>query len=88
MSIFEIVMILCFGAAWPFSIYRSYKSRSVAGKSPVFLAVILAGYLAGIMHKFVYSFDNVIYLYGLNFVLVSIDLAIYARNLKIVAAQK
>ncbi|MDK2903673.1 MAG: hypothetical protein PWQ93_1592, partial [Clostridiales bacterium] len=48
MSIFESIMLLCFGAAWPFSIYKSYKSRSTAGKSLVFSLLLLIGYISGI----------------------------------------
>jgi len=45
MSIFEMLMLLCFGAAWPFSIYKSYKSKSVDGKSPYFLVILILGYI-------------------------------------------
>lgn len=83
MSIFEIIMLLCFGVAWPFSIYKSYKSRSTAGKSLVFLCVVLCGYLAGITHKLLFSLDFVIYLYALNLTMVSIDIALYMRNRKL-----
>jgi hypothetical protein len=82
MSIFEIVMLVCFGCAWPFSIYRSWKSKSVKGKSLVFLIIVLVGYLSGILHKIIYNFDNVIYLYITNFTLVSIDTALFIRNSK------
>ena len=51
MSILEIVMLICFGAAWPFSIRRAILSKSVEGKSLVFLVIIWFGYLAGILHK-------------------------------------
>ncbi|MCM1988956.1 PQ-loop domain-containing transporter [Oceanirhabdus seepicola] len=80
--IFEILMLICFGAAWPLSIYKSYTSKSVEGKSVAFLFVLLVGYVFGILHKFFYSFDNVIYLYILNFVMVSIDTALYFRSKK------
>jgi hypothetical protein len=40
-SIYEFVMLLCFGAAWPFSIYKSYVSRRNGGKSVIFLFVVL-----------------------------------------------
>lgn len=83
MSIFEILMLLCFGAAWPINIYKSYKSKSVAGKSVIFLFVVLAGYIAGITHKLLFSFDLVIYLYILNAIMVSIDIALYYRNSKL-----
>jgi len=80
MSIFEIIMLICFGAAWPFSIYRSYTSRSVEGKSLLFLLVIFLGYISGILHKIFYNYDNVIYLYTLNMLMVGIDILLYLRN--------
>lgn len=80
MSPFEIVMLVCFGAAWPFSIYRSLKSRQTAGKSLLFLIVVFAGYVAGTIHKAFYAFDYVIVLYALNGTMVLIDILLYARN--------
>ncbi len=82
MSVFEIIMLICFGSAWPFSIYRSWKSESVKGKSLVFLIIVMGGYLAGILHKVFYNYDNVIYLYIANLSLVMIDTALYIRNRK------
>jgi hypothetical protein len=82
MSIFEALMLLCFGAAWPFSIIKSYKSRSVAGKSPYFLIVIIFGYISGIINKLLNSNDLVMYLYILNLLMVSTDLALYYRNVR------
>ncbi|MBN1498402.1 MAG: hypothetical protein JXA07_16640 [Spirochaetes bacterium] len=79
MSVFEIVMLICFGSAWPFSIYRSWKSKTVKGKSLVFLLILLAGYMAGILHKIFYNYDQVIYLYCTNFILVSVDTMLYIR---------
>lgn len=80
MSIFEAMMLACFGAAWPFSIYRSWKARENGGKSLAFLVVVLAGYAAGITHKLLYSRDNVLYLYVLNFAMVFADTVLYFRN--------
>jgi hypothetical protein len=80
MSIYEFIMLVCFGAAWPFSIYKSYASRQNGGKSIVFLFVVLVGYAAGVIHKLLYSRDAVIYLYILNGVMVSIDIVLYYRN--------
>jgi hypothetical protein len=79
-SIFEILMLVCFGAAWPFSIYRSLTSRSVAGKSVVFLIVVLVGYAAGVLHKLLYRYDYVIFLYALNGCMVLTDIVLYFRN--------
>ncbi len=80
MSIFEVIMLVCFGAAWPFSIYKSYRSRNNSGKSVAFLFVILTGYIAGMLHKVLYNYDIVILLYGLNSVMVSVDILLYFRN--------
>ncbi len=82
MSVFEIIMLVCFGSAWPFSIYRSWRSKSVAGKSLFFLLVVLTGYLAGIMHKLFFNFDRVIFLYMVNFMLVLTDVLLYFRYRK------
>jgi len=83
LSIFEIMMLLCFGAAWPFSIYKSYYSVSTEGKSFLFLVVALIGYVSGILHKIFYHPDQVIYLYILNFIMVTIDMLLYIRNRRI-----
>ncbi len=83
MSIFEIIMLICFGAAWPVSIYKSYKSGSVEGKSFLFLFIVLIGYIAGILHKIYYSYDQVIYLYIINILMVAIDMFLYLRNCSI-----
>jgi len=80
MSHFEIIMLICFGAAWPFSIYKSAKSRSTNGKSLIFLIVIMIGYSSGIIHKILFHFDGVVYLYGLNLLMVAVDTTLYFRN--------
>jgi hypothetical protein len=80
MSVFEVIMLVCFGAAWPFSIYKSYRSKSTSGKSVVFLFIILIGYLAGMLHKIFFNYDIVIILYGINAVMVSADILLYYRN--------
>ena len=80
MSIFEIMMLLCFGLAWPVSIWKSWHSRSNGGKSPVFLVIVCLGYVAGILHKVIYHYDAVIWLYVVNGTLVFVDLLLYFRN--------
>jgi hypothetical protein len=80
MSHFEIIMLICFGAAWPFSIFRSWKSHSTKGKSLLFMIIVMIGYIAGVLHKLVFDHDLVIYLYGLNFLMVAVDVALYIRN--------
>lgn len=80
LSIFEIIMLVCFGFAWPLSILKSYRSKTTQGKSLLFLLVILVGYVAGILHKFYFKRDLVMILYVINFIMVSIDVALYFRN--------
>ena len=80
MSPFEILMLLCFGSAWPVSIYKSITSRRTGGKSVIFLFIIGTGYIAGTLHKIFYSFDPVIVLYILNALMVSTDIILYYRN--------
>ena len=82
-SIFEIGMLLGFGFAWPVNIYKSLKSRTAAGRSLTFQWAILFGYICGITHKILYSNDFVLYLYILNFIMVSIDTCLYFRNRKL-----
>lgn len=87
MSIFEMIMLICFGAAWPLSIYKSYTSRSIAGKSVFFLVIIMIGYVAGIINKLFYNYDWVIFLYILNLAMVFTDTMLYFRNLKLSKGQ-
>jgi hypothetical protein len=80
MSIFEIIMLVCFGAAWPFALVKSWRSRQNGGKSLGFLVIVLTGYLSGIVHKLLHSRDPVIFLYILNAVMVAADILLYFRN--------
>jgi len=86
MSIYEAVMLICFGSAWPFSLYKSYTSRQNAGKSGLFLAVVFVGYVSGSIHKLLYSRDAVTALYLLNGAMVFADLLLYARNARLARA--
>lgn len=77
MSFFEGVMLICFGAGWPVSIFKSLRTKVVAGKSPGFMAIIALGYLSGLLHKFFYSMDHLVWLYAINFAMVLTDLSLY-----------
>ncbi len=79
MSVFEVGMLVCFGVSWPVSIWKSVSTKIVAGKSPLFMAIVCLGYLSGMAHKACYARDWVIYLYALNLVMVATDLALYVR---------
>lgn len=77
MSIFETLMLVCFGVSWPISIIKALRTKTVAGKSPVFMIIVISGYGSGILHKLLYSHDWVTILYVINFILVSTDLFLY-----------
>ena len=78
----ELVMILCFGAAWPASILKSWRSRTAKGKSLFFLCIVLAGYLAGLAKTVLLGdLGSLLFVaYSLNFIMVSVDTALYFRN--------
>lgn len=76
MSFWEAGMMLCFGASWPVSIARALRIKRSDGKSRLFLAIILAGYAMGLVHKWLHGRDWVMALYAFNAVLVAVDLAL------------
>ena len=80
MGIFEFLMLCCFGFSWPFSIAKSLKSRSAKGKSLGFMLLVEVGYVFGIIHKVLYSYNWVIWAYVSLFLLVGVDIALYFRN--------
>lgn len=86
-GIFECVMLLCFGISWPISVYKSYTSKSTQGKSIIFTLAILIGYISGIIGKIVgHNISFVLIIYIFNFIVVSIDFALYFVNKKREAA--
>ena len=93
-ELLEIAMIISFGASWPMGVIKSYKARTTKGKSLAFLCLILFGYVAGIVSKFMNpaymaEFSSkwyVLFFYCLNFLMVSADLLIYIRNRRLDAA--
>lgn len=80
MGLFEFLMLFCFGFSWPFSIMKSIRSGSTKGKSLMFMLLVLLGYIFGIIHKLLYSFNWVIWAYVVALLLVSIDILLYLRN--------
>ena len=80
MSIFEMGMMIAFGFAWPFSIYKSFKSKSTKGKSIHFLLIVVFGYVCGLIHKILYNPDIVIVFYALNALMVAVDSLLYLKN--------
>lgn len=80
MSIFEIGMLVAFGFSWPISISKALRTKKVAGKSPLFMIIIMLGYVSGILHKIINTPDDfVLWLYVLNLLMVGFDLFLYLR---------
>ena len=80
-TVFESVMLACFGLSWPVSVCKSLTSRSTKGKSVIFTIAILVGYIFGIMGKI--SSGNINYvliLYLINVCFVTLDLCLYFVN--------
>ena len=83
----EAATIFCFGLSWPISIRKSIVSRTAKGKSLFFELFLLLGYACGIARKIMQTVDGssgfLFFLYILNFVEISIDVALYFRNKKL-----
>lgn len=87
-ELFEIAMIVSFGASWPINVVKSYKARNTKGKSIAFVFLILFGYGAGIISKLIDSGYMeqigtkwyVLFFYVLNFLMVGLDALLYIRN--------
>ena len=80
MGLFEFLMLFCFGFSWPFAIAKSIKSKSTKGKSLMFMLLVIAGYVFGIIHKVLYNFNWVTWVYVILMLLVSFDVFLYWRN--------
>ena len=80
-GIFEMMMLICFAAAWPFSIYKQWKTKRSTGKSILFSYIVMLGYLFGITNKIVENNINyVMAFYILDLTLVLLDTLLYYRN--------
>lgn len=90
-DLFEALTIFCFGLSWPISIHKSYVSRTAKGKSLFFEVFLLIGYAFGIARKIIqvtggssgFIFFLSFFFYVLNFIEISIDVALYFRNRKL-----
>lgn len=82
MSILEVLMIVCFGLAWPVNLYNSWKSHSTKGKNLLFMSFIVLAYIFGILNKLLVSVDGAVYFYLLNEAMVMADYLLYFANRK------
>lgn len=72
-TVFEALMLICFGFSWPFAIVKTIKVKNPAGKSYIFLCLVIIGYIAGCLYKLTGKFDFVFFLYLFNGLLVATD---------------
>lgn len=80
-ELLEALMLVCFGCSWPVNAYKNYKARTAAGTSWQFIALITAGYLAGIAAKVVSGNMNwVLAVYVINLACLGVNWAVYFRN--------
>ena len=92
-DLFEAVTIFCFGLSWPISIRKSLISKTAKGKSLFFEVFLLLGYAFGITRKIIQftamgSCGFIFFFYILNFVEISVDVALYFRNAKLDRARE
>lgn len=95
-EILEIAMLVCFGCSWPISVYKSIKVRTSVGKSAVFNILLIVGYVAGIVSKFLKMtpfmaanandglkkgiFIFALVMYFVNLAMISANLILYYMN--------
>lgn len=91
-NLLEALTIFCFGLSWPISIRKSWISGTARGKSLFFEVFLLIGYAFGIFRKIIqvttlgatgFIFFLSFFFYVLNFIEISIDIALYFRNKKL-----
>lgn len=76
-------MLICFGLSWPISLVKNVKTKSAKGISLKFLIMIILGYIAGIIAKFLnHQVNYVLVMYFLNIFVVSLNLVFYFINRK------
>ena len=83
-SVFEMVMLICFGFSWPINVVKAYRAGTARGTSLPFILLIITGYIAGITAKVMNGQLNyVLAVYILNLVIVSGNLMVYFRNVSL-----
>ena len=93
----EALTIFCFGLSWPISIRKSLVSRTANGKSLFFELFLLLGYALGIARKVIqvaalgstgFIFFLSFFFYILNFIEITVDVALYFRNVRLDKARE
>jgi len=73
----EAAMLVCFGVSWPFAIAKTIRAKNPAGKSYLFAAFVVIGYVAGSSARFMRNGpDGVFWLYIFDMLMVLTDTAL------------
>ena len=81
-SVFETVMLVCFGLSWPLNVMKAYRARTARSTSLPFILLIFTGYIAGITAKITAGQINYVFaVYLINLAIVFLNLVVYFRNL-------
>ena len=76
-------MLICFGASWPFAIIKTVRAKNPAGKSYLFAALVVAGYIAGSTARFMREGADcvfLLYLFDMLMVLTDTALCLYYKR--------
>lgn len=81
-SVFETVMLVCFGLSWPLNVMKAYRARTARSTSLPFILLIFTGYIAGITAKIAAGQINYVFaVYLINLAIVFLNIVVYFRNL-------
>lgn len=76
-----MLMVLCFGFSWPFSVIKSYRARTATGKSLLFISLVWIGYVFGVAGKIITNNITYVFIfYVINLAMISCDILLYFRN--------
>lgn len=81
MEICETIMLICFGLSWPVSLVKNIRSKTAKTMNLQFTILIIVGYVAGILAKYIGGqFNFVFIMYLLNLAIVSCNVVVYFIN--------
>ena len=81
--ILEAAMLVCFGFSWPFAIAKTVRAKNPAGKSYLFAAFVIVGYIAGSTARFMRDGVDAVfclYIFDMLMVLTDTALCLYYRK--------
>lgn len=80
-SVFETIMLVCFGLSWPINVIKAYNAETAKATSLPFILLIFTGYIAGIIAKIVSNQINYVFVvYLINIAIVILNIVVYFRN--------